>query len=433
LLNKISGTEDRETYSHCLHNFSELLDEITTHGLHVGGRRHRALFKFVSDLKTFWALFGIDGDAVCPYCKETKETWLTHKGTTWSRTDVPSSKAILQIAAKAIVFCVLHARMRMVEQFMEILTARLKDERNGLAPLYSTMEELGIPFEIYDDPKQKDHWRLRSFSGNQAERIIENLESLTRLWPSYSAKNYNLLPLKELKEKCKKKGLATSRPLTDEELAAQSANKKRRRKALNKPEIVAILKERRLKKMEQSPPSIPETQTFTEVWTTLFRLYNVVSYGAAEGDDILEKWDEVVLEWKTKFDLLHMHQSMRVYPHIILDHGKDLLLEHGPLAVYSQQGFEAGNKRDVHNFHPQTSQCGGSLKKKEKENMTRSEQKGQLTLRTYSFLVVQPYLQKQNNNNIAEARDEESRKRAQRIKANAQKLAKKRTENATAH
>jgi hypothetical protein len=47
--------------------------------------------------------------------------------------------------------------MRMVEQFMEILTARLKDERNGLAPLYSAMEELGIPFEIYDDPKQKDH------------------------------------------------------------------------------------------------------------------------------------------------------------------------------------------------------------------------------------------------------------------------------------
>jgi hypothetical protein len=122
-----------------------------------------------------------------------------------------------------------------------------------------------------------------------------------------------------------------------------------------------------------------------------------------------------------------------VYPHIILDHGKDLLLEHGPLAVYSQQGFEAGNKRDVHNFHTQTSQCGGSLKKKEKENMTRSEQKGQLTLRTYSFLVVQPYLQKQNNNNIAEARDEESRKRAQRIKANAQKLAKKRTENAASH
>jgi hypothetical protein len=121
--------------------------------------------------------------------------------------------------------------MRMVEQFMEILTARLKDERNGLAPLYSAMEELGIPFEIYDDPKQKDHWRLRSFSGNQAERIIENLENLTRLWPSYSAKNYNLLPLKDLR-KSKKKELATSRPLTDEELAAQSANKKRRRKAL---------------------------------------------------------------------------------------------------------------------------------------------------------------------------------------------------------
>jgi hypothetical protein len=114
---------------------------------------------------------------------------------------------------------------------------------------------------------------------------------------------------------------------------------------------------------------------------------------------------------------------------MIVDHGKDILQEHGPLAKYSQQGFEAGNKRDLYNFHAHTSQCGGQIKKEEKKNMDRTEQRGHLTMRTYSFLVVQPYLQKQNINRIAEAKEEE-RKREHRVKANAQRVEKKRAETA---
>jgi len=97
----------------------------------------------------------------------------------------------------------------------------------------------------------------------------------------------------------------------------------------------------------------------------------------------------------------------------------------GPLAKYSQQGFEAANKRDLYNFHSHTSQCGGRITKTKKDNMSTQQQKDHLTLRTYSSLLVQPYLHKQNCKTILEAAEDEERKRNKRVKSNAKRVEKK--------
>jgi hypothetical protein len=48
---------------------------------------------------------------------------------------------------------------------------------------------------------------------------------------------------------------------------------------------------------------------------------------------------------------------------IVIDHGKDLYEKHGELSQYSQQGFEAGNKRDRHTFEGSTAHFGGKASK----------------------------------------------------------------------
>lgn len=53
---------------------------------------------------------------------------------------------------------------------------------------------------------------------------------------------------------------------------------------------------------------------------------------------------------------------MRIYPHIIVDHGKRIFERHGPLSALSQQGMEHANKRDVLTWHRHTGKGGGCVK-----------------------------------------------------------------------
>ena len=81
-----------------------------------------------------------------------------------------------------------------------------------------------------------------------------------------------------------------------------------------------------------------------------------------EDNQVFNNWTEEVTAWKANFSELHRLREMRVYPHIIVDHGKQIFDRHGPLSALSQQGMEHANKRDVLTWYRHTSRGGGSVK-----------------------------------------------------------------------
>lgn len=91
-------------------------------------------------------------------------------------------------------------------------------------------------------------------------------------------------------------------------------------------------------------------------------MYRIVSYGpkTPEENEIFLNWDSAVDEWKKDFQELHRFREMRIYPHVIVDHGKDIYERHGALTQYSQQGMEHANKRDILSWHRHTQRGGGS-------------------------------------------------------------------------
>lgn len=83
----------------------------------------------------------------------------------------------------------------------------------------------------------------------------------------------------------------------------------------------------------------------------------------AEEKEIFTNWEQEVICWKKQFTEIHRLREMRIYPHIIIDHGKQIYERHGLLSALLQQGMEHANKWDVLTWHRHTSCGGGSVKK----------------------------------------------------------------------
>jgi len=93
----------------------------------------------------------------------------------------------------------LHAELRTAEEFMEILTARMKIEPNGIDRIRQVANNLGLPYQLYDEDGE-ELWRINSFNGLQARRILQNIDKFASLWPATSTTNYQSLTCEDLLE-----------------------------------------------------------------------------------------------------------------------------------------------------------------------------------------------------------------------------------------
>ncbi len=114
-------------------------------------------------MKTFWAIFDQDSTEriYCPYCLATRVERLTKENKTWSR-EFDETEMLFPVDPKDLVFCVLHARLRIADEFMEILTARLKIEPRGVERISEVATQIGVPYQLFeeDGEEQLAHIRL---------------------------------------------------------------------------------------------------------------------------------------------------------------------------------------------------------------------------------------------------------------------------------
>ena len=77
----------------------------------------------------------------------------------------------------------------------------------------------------------------------------------------------------------------------------------------------------------------------TQLWKTFFERYKIVCNGTEDSKDreILEDWNNLSIQWIRSFMKLHDLNRLRIYEHILLFHGKDLYIKHGPLRWLSKQ------------------------------------------------------------------------------------------------
>ena len=305
----------------------------------------------------------------------TRAERLAKKHATWSREDLTSADAPFPVDPKDIVICVLHARLRIADEFMEVLTARLCLEPGGIERLRQTALRIGVPFQFYDE-EGESVWRITSYNGAQAQQILNNIHLFAQLWPSDPEVDYSALTIKSLNKEIwaaiNKGSIRKPRPMPTRKgdliaLLQQPNNNRVEAEQFEKvlyttfhPHLISC--KHSLAPPPPPPPHPPHTHTH-KIWQKLACFLHIVSDGPSNADEeaMLENWDAEVEQWKADFALLHRLREMRVYPHIIMDHGQELYLRHGPMSKLSQQGMEHANKRDVHAWNKHTQRGGGRV------------------------------------------------------------------------
>lgn len=143
-------------------------------------------------------LGGIRQESNCPFCPGQCCERLTKIYETWSRV-FDLEDTLFPVDVKDIIFCILHAGLQIVDEFMEILTARMRLEGpNGIAQIKQVANSLGVPYQLYEEDGE-DFWRITSYNGLQAQTILDNIERFTRLWPRYRKVNYSHMTVKALR------------------------------------------------------------------------------------------------------------------------------------------------------------------------------------------------------------------------------------------
>jgi len=195
-----------------------------------------------------WIVFGFGGchdPENCPYCHGTRVERLTKRHETWTRVLDPD-KILLPVDIEDLLFCMLHAELRTAEEFMEILTARMKIEPEGIDRIRQVANQLRLPYQLYDEDGE-ELWRISSFNGLQARRILQHIEAFAALWPATPNTNYHSLTRQELQ---------------DEISAAIKCGKlqKPKRMPSRKHDLIKLLKT-----ASTLSPMVNETMLFTKV------------------------------------------------------------------------------------------------------------------------------------------------------------------------
>ena len=155
---------------------------------------------------------------------------------------------LFPVELEDIIFCILHARLRIVDEFLEILTARMKLEGpTGLDSIRRVAQSIGVPYEVYSEDGEET-WRINGYNGLQALKILENIERFTALWPPRYQVSYEGLLYHELR----REALSA---INDGELAPQKLPRR-------KLELIALLQS-----IGGDAGDENETLIFTKVFT----------------------------------------------------------------------------------------------------------------------------------------------------------------------
>jgi hypothetical protein len=97
----------------------------------------------------------------------------------------------------------------------------------------------------------------------------------------------------------------------------------------------------------------------TKNWTKFRRIFNDIQEGTLTGDGELgagkevkeEVWQKHTNLWAKEFMRIHGGTGMKIYPHLIACHSKDLIKKFGPMKFFCQQDFEAANSLHAQYAH----------------------------------------------------------------------------------
>ena len=238
-------------------------------------------------------------------------------------------------------------------------------------------------------------------------QFFDQIERWADLWPESNQCSWNSLNRKQLSLECSLRG----RVLCEEVLKITLYVGIQVNKADKEPALRSKLRKYEQKRQILVAEKKTSSKTMCKkLWVQLRDMHDLVAFGFSEKSkeeeetkaekakkDLYDHWDEIATEWLRDFSQFHFPKAVRVYVHILVSHGKDLLDLHGPLDRFCNQGFEAANGRDTNNFFNHTRRCGGRIAEVKKEEMSDKEH---FNLETYSTMLSLPYLKLLNDVNF---------------------------------
>ena len=172
-----NGRESKHNLHTALKGLAEEMKQIKADGLSYGGDSYSVSYILCCDMSSLWKIF-IDksfGDDFCVFCQVSKAgRWdLYNPEFQELRTDL---KCIFPVDLTEIVFCGLHARIRIVDKLMAQLaqTAYDKGSQKGVKKLVEAVRQAGVDGFNIDQKTLKP----TSLIGGNCTKILRNHEKI---------------------------------------------------------------------------------------------------------------------------------------------------------------------------------------------------------------------------------------------------------------
>jgi hypothetical protein len=334
-------------------------------GVEWGGVVHTVDWWQSMDLKSFWAQYRLSYNSRHGYCFGCKCTNLNHKNfADWMGLHDPGrGVGVLPIGLNHTVFCVLHAKMRVVDKLMKLLAAEAV--KNGSVEHWvRVVRALGIAnFKVHTQDEEGNALSptVSSLIGCQCEVLIANYGYVVREtgvadWEQQQA-NYNQYGRGSLSGKLLAQLKACLRwagvPIATSATTATCTTKYHEHYGTHPhecsttcPNLVPSL-DGKTATCPLSPLEYLYTGTLTRtlaMWAAWKEVNAVMKQVEYVSNEQLQQYEVNVATFGDTYLLLHPSTAMPCYIHIIVCHSLALIKMHGALGIFSNQGCEAAHK-----------------------------------------------------------------------------------------
>lgn len=270
-------------------------EKITVEDENGQKRIHQYKFIVVCDLAACYKMYKLPVGS-CPYCDCTKNE--RHKmeleWATWSRSDHEQRMCPLKTTLKQFVMDTLHALMRIMSHCVEIIYFKLKGKTRQVQFVKVMCEDLEVGFETYKKGQGQEGERIKSYGGKMCRKILENIEKLCPLF-------------------------------------------------LDAKKVHPPHRQRRRTRGQETPQRRKDEADFKMMWQNFRVLFNELESGIMQDD-----WPTRSRQWGKNMVYFFGVEAIRIYPHIFIYHGYDLVQRFGGLKKLCLQGFE--NTNCLHNY-----------------------------------------------------------------------------------
>jgi len=375
-----------------LKSIIEELNSTTVQNTEDESKEHKLNFILVADLKSAWSLFNLErGECMFCNCSSVGDrTEYKKHYKTYSRKFKKEELVFPELGILVFCFCTIHMRMRLVDQYLFILAGAVKGTLYQ-EKLEKTMDQIGIKFDYIPLRNKKGEttkgWKLPGYSAQQCKTIIDNLDKLNDCFPRFKT-IFHKGTIPELKKRIRN-------TIPSIRIRSNVSSSELQKILFNHEETCKL------------DSKLDFREKFKNLWTTTFKMYNIISDGYSDEDteakDIYNKWDEKAKEVLKLFLEVHDAHRCRIYMHLLLCHGRDLFDIYGPLRWLSNQGCESANGRDTKTYFSFTSKGGGKLQDNnlsfaEKRDVRKSMSSKKVLIRPYTKLDKLSNIQTQKKN-----------------------------------